>query len=384
MIAKIFPKQQGCETVYFDIRNMTPLEYLRLMGVPEGYAKRLVDATGRKDGKRGPLCDGHIYRMAGNSIVCDVLMRIFENFLYEPKDVSRTDLFDNRPFTLPLNGRKMRVVTLCSGYDSQCIALEMLKQRHKDFDYELVAWAEFDPDSTRPIEAQPAVIAHNILFPQWAERNVGDMTLTDWNKLKIAYIDLLTYSTPCQSISMAGRREGMAKDSGTRSSLIWHTEKAIAELRPRVLLMENVKAIVFKDNRPDFQEWCRVLQRQGYVNFIAPQFRRSDGTMTTLGILNASDYGVAQNRERLLMVSIREDVLGNATYYYPRPIPLDKTVRDYVEEDVDKRLFLDPLAVVRFVTNGAPDDGCLYAITDHFLSEDEEDDYREGRGLALS
>ena len=106
--------------------------------------------------------------------------------------------------------------------------------------------------------------------------------------------------------------------------------------------------------------------------------------MTTLGILNASDYGVAQNRARLLMVSIREDVLGNATYYYPRPIPLDKTVRDYVEEDVDKRLFLDPLAVVRFVTNGAPDDGCLYAITDHFLSEDEEDDYREGRGHALS
>lgn len=89
----------------------------------------------------------------------------------------------------------LRVVTLCSGYDSQCLALERLKQYHIDFDYELVAWAEYDPESNTPLDRQPAVIAHNALFPQWKDRNLGDMTKIDWTKVED--FDLLFYSTPC-------------------------------------------------------------------------------------------------------------------------------------------------------------------------------------------
>lgn len=89
----------------------------------------------------------------------------------------------------------IKVVTLCSGYDSQCLALNRLKQNFPDFDYELIAWSEFDPESKAPLEKQPAVIAHNALFPQWADRNLGDMTKIDWSK--VPDFDLLTYSTPC-------------------------------------------------------------------------------------------------------------------------------------------------------------------------------------------
>ena len=75
----------------------------------------------------------------------------------------------------------LRVVTLCSGYDSQCLALERLKKDFPDFDYELIAWSEFDPETPKtPLEKQPAVIAHNALFPQWKDRNLGDMTKIDW------------------------------------------------------------------------------------------------------------------------------------------------------------------------------------------------------------
>lgn len=81
---------------------------------------------------------------------------------------------------------KIRVVTLCSGYDSQCLALERLKENFPNFDYELVAWAEID---------KYAIQAHNALFPQWADRNVGDITTCDWSDIKD--IDLLCYSTPC-------------------------------------------------------------------------------------------------------------------------------------------------------------------------------------------
>lgn len=74
----------------------------------------------------------------------------------------------------------LKVITLCSGYDSQCLALNRLKENYPEFDYELVAWSEFDPESKSPIDKQPAVIAHNALFPQWADRNLGDMTKINW------------------------------------------------------------------------------------------------------------------------------------------------------------------------------------------------------------
>lgn len=79
----------------------------------------------------------------------------------------------------------LKVITLCSGYDSQCLALNRLKEHFPDFDYELVAWSEFDPESKAPIDKQPAVIAHNALFPQWADRNLGDMTKINWKGLSL-------------------------------------------------------------------------------------------------------------------------------------------------------------------------------------------------------
>lgn len=90
----------------------------------------------------------------------------------------------------------LRVMTLASGYDSQCLALERLKKNFPEFDYELVAWAEFDPETPNtPIEKQPAVVAHNALFPQYSDRNYGDITKIDWEK--VPDFDLLTASTPC-------------------------------------------------------------------------------------------------------------------------------------------------------------------------------------------
>lgn len=89
----------------------------------------------------------------------------------------------------------LKVGTLCSGYDSQCLALDRLKQNHPDFDYKLVMWAEFDPESKAAIDNQPAVIAHKALFPDSADKNYGDITKIDWGK--VPDIDLLFYSTPC-------------------------------------------------------------------------------------------------------------------------------------------------------------------------------------------
>lgn len=87
----------------------------------------------------------------------------------------------------------IRVVTLCSGYDSQALSFDRSKRDYSGFDYDLVAWAEYDPDSKQSMDRQPAVIVHDALFPQWADRNLGDITNADWGSIE-GDIDLLCYS----------------------------------------------------------------------------------------------------------------------------------------------------------------------------------------------
>ena len=222
----------------------------------------------------------------------------------------------------------LKVVTLCSGYDSQCLALNRLKEVYPEFDYTLVAWSEFDPESKAPINRQPAVMAHKALFPQWADRNLGDMTKIDWSK--VPDFDLLFYSTPCQSISQAGLQHGFEEGSGTRSSIIWNVRDAVKIKRPKYLCLENVRAMVSSKFVGMFNMWQLELERLGYVNFAQ--------------VLNAKDYGVPQNRERIFLVSIRLDGLeglaGKVRYFFPKPMKLEKRLKDVLEENVDEKYYL--------------------------------------------
>jgi DNA (cytosine-5)-methyltransferase 1 len=227
----------------------------------------------------------------------------------------------------------LKVVTLCSGYDSQCLALNRLKEAYPEFDYELVAWSEFDPESKTPLERQPAVVAHNALFPQWADRNLGDMTKIDWTQVED--FDLLFYSTPCQSVSQAGLQHGFTEGSGTRSSIIWNVRDAVKIKRPKFLCLENVKAMVSRKFIGMFNLWQLELERLGYRNFAQ--------------VLNAKDYGVPQNRERLFLVSIRVDDENNMPkYYFPNPFKLDRRLKDVLEDNVDEKYYLSDKMLEKF------------------------------------
>lgn len=120
---------------------------------------------------------------------------------------------------------KIRTFELCAGYDSQLMALERLKKKHSDFDYECIGWSEIEPS---------AITLHNACFPSLSGKNFGDMTKIDWSK--VADFDLLTYSTPCQSVSQAGMQEGIEEGSNTRSSILWFTRNAIITKRPKIPL----------------------------------------------------------------------------------------------------------------------------------------------------
>ena len=126
----------------------------------------------------------------------------------------------------------LRVFTAFSGYDSQCLALDRLAREYQEFRYDLVGWCDIDKN---------AIEAHNLLFPNACGKNYQDISKINWND--VPSFDLFTYSFPCTDISVAGKREGLSKGSGTRSSLLWEGEKAIKEKRPKYLLMANVKAL---------------------------------------------------------------------------------------------------------------------------------------------
>lgn len=201
----------------------------------------------------------------------------------------------------------LRVFTSFSGYDSQCMALDRLP-----IEYELVGWSEID---------KYAIQAHNAIYPQWADRNFGDITKIDWSQ--VPDFDLFTYSSPCQDFSQAGLQRGGEQGSGTRSSLLWECERAIAAKKPKYLLMENVAALVSEKFIRLFNRWQLVLERMGYTNYAQ--------------VLNAKDYGVPQNRERIFLVSILQ---ADKPFYFPQAVKLERRLKDVLESNVDEKYYL--------------------------------------------
>ena len=117
---------------------------------------------------------------------------------------------------------------------------------------------------------------------------------------------------------------GMTKGDGTRSGLLWEVERLLDETEnlPQVLLMENVPQVHSKKNMPDFQKWIDFLESKGYSNYYQD--------------LNAKDFGIPQNRNRCFMVSI----LGEYDFEFPKPIPLDKVMKDMLEDEVDEKYYI--------------------------------------------
>lgn len=135
--------------------------------------------------------------------------------------------------------------------------------------------------------------------------------------------DLFTYSFPCQDISVAGYQRGLDSDSGTRSSLLWECCKIIETKRPRYLMMENVKNLVGTNHRRNFSEFLRYLEKLGYTN--------------CWNILNARDFGVPQNRERVFCISSLD---ADFAFKFPNPVILRKSMSDMLEPSAPERLYL--------------------------------------------
>ena len=220
--------------------------------------------------------------------------------------------------------KPIRIIELFAGVGSQAMAL-----RNLGCDFEHWKAIEFDKHAMKSYNA-----IHGTNFETSDIKNIHANDLEIRERERYYYI--LTYSFPCQDLSLAGKLQGMEKGSGTRSGLLWEVERILDECEgnlPQVLLMENVPQVIGKKNIKDFQLWRKKLEELGYSNFVE--------------LLNAKDYGIPQNRNRCFMVSI----LGNYSYTFPKKRKLTLRLKDLLETNVDEKYYLSDQLLNFFIYN---------------------------------
>ncbi len=200
----------------------------------------------------------------------------------------------------------LRLIELFAGIGSQTQALTNIGIAHK-----VVAISEIDKYAIQSYEAMHG-----------KANNLGDIRKIE----ELPDADLWTYSFPCQDISVAGKGAGIKE--GTRSGLLFEVERLLRVASekgtlPKYLLLENVKNLVSKKFKADFDKWLDFLAELGYTNYWK--------------VLNAKDYGIPQNRERVFCVSIRGE---HKPFVFPKPKKLTIRLRDMIDETVDERFYL--------------------------------------------
>ena len=222
--------------------------------------------------------------------------------------------------------KPIRLIELFAGIGSQAKALKNL-----GVEFEHYKVVEFDKYAIASYNA-----VHDTNFEVSDIRNVHAEDLEMRERERFCYI--MTYSFPCQDLSIAGHQKGMKKGTGTRSGLLWEVERILDECGkdlPHVLLMENVPMVIAEKNIEDFYSWRNKLETLGYSSYAQ--------------ILNAKDYGIPQSRTRCFMVSI----LGDYSYQFPSPKESDCRLIDYLEpvEEIDEKYYLSEKMIKYYRAN---------------------------------
>lgn len=215
----------------------------------------------------------------------------------------------------------MKVLSLFSGIGAFEKALDRLEKT-----YELVGFSEID---------KYAVKSYCAIHDVDESMNLGDITKIDETKLP-KDIDLITYGFPCQDISLAGKQKGLFNEDGsqTRSGLFFEALRIIEATQPRVAIAENVKNLTGKKFKEQFEIVLNSLEQAGYNNYWK--------------VLNAKDFGIPQNRERVFIVSIRKDI-DNGKFEFPEGFPLKSRLKDMLDDEVDEKYYLSDKCISGFI-----------------------------------
>lgn len=206
----------------------------------------------------------------------------------------------------------IRVLSLFSGIGAFERAMENLH-----IPFEIVAYSEVDPFASK---------SYSLLHHIPESKNLGDITRIDETALP-QDIDAVFYGFPCQDISIAGMKRGLHDERGnkTRSGLFFDALRIIRHTKPKIAIAENVKNLTGKKMESVFHTVLSSLSDAGYNNYWQ--------------ILNGSDYGMPQQRERVFIVSIRKDI-DDGSFAFPSPVPLSSCMGDYLDSVVPEKYYL--------------------------------------------
>ena len=199
---------------------------------------------------------------------------------------------------------KLKVMECFGGIGACTKALENLNIPH-----EIVDYVEID---------KHAVDSYNAIH----NTNFEPQDISEWNK--DIEVDLIMHGSPCQDFSLAGKQEGGDFASGTRSSLMYETLRIVNKLKPKYVVWENVKNLLSKTHRHNFDNYLEYMSSIGYTNYYK--------------VLNAKNYGIPQNRERVFTISIRNDI--DTTFEFPEEQELTLKLKDMLEKEVDPFYYL--------------------------------------------
>lgn len=200
----------------------------------------------------------------------------------------------------------MRIIELFAGIGACSAALKRI-----GIDLEIVDAVEID---------KYAMASFNAIHGT----NFEPQDITTWNK-DLKDIDLITHGSPCQDFSVAGKQAGGDLGSGTRSSLMYETIRIVGQVQPKYVLWENVKNILSKKHKHNFDAYIETMNVLGYNSYYQ--------------VLNAKDYGIPQNRERVYTVSIRKDI-DNGAFVFPEKEELKLRLKDMLEDEVEEKYYL--------------------------------------------
>ena len=204
----------------------------------------------------------------------------------------------------------MKYLSLFSGIGSPEQALKNL-----GVEFELFGFSEID---------KYAIKSYCAVHGVDESLNLGDITKIDIESLPLD-IDLITHGSPCQDFSVAGSGKGGDIGTGTRSSLMWNTVAICEHCKPKYVIWENVKNVLSKKHRHNFDKYLEEMERIGYNNFYQ--------------VLNAKDYGVPQNRERIFVISIRKDI--EKDFKFPKGFDNGIRLKDILEEEVEEKYYIN-------------------------------------------
>ena len=205
--------------------------------------------------------------------------------------------------------KKLKYISLFSGIGAFEQAFKNL-----GIDYTLEGFSEIDHE---------AIVSYCAVHGVDVSKNLGDITKIKTENLEA---DLITYGFACQDISMAGKQAGFKKDSNTRSSLLWEALRLIENIKPAFCIGENVKNLLSDKFKDDFNEYLLTLDNYGYNTYYK--------------VLNASHFGIPQNRERVFIVSIRKDV-DDGTFKFENGSKNTLTINDFLEDTIDPKYISD-------------------------------------------